>query len=149
MFEIERKFLINDLSFLKDIDSEKSIIAQGYLFEEDCKSLRIRIKNTKAFITLKFGDTGLIREEFEVEISLQDGKRLLEKCSKVLEKHRYTIRLEEVFWEIDVFQGGLLGLCLAEVELMDCHQSIDIPYWIGEEVTNNPEYLNINLIKRL
>jgi CYTH domain-containing protein len=73
----------------------------------------------------------------------------LEKCSKVLEKHRYTIRLEEVFWEIDVFQGGLLGLCLAEVELMDCHQSIDIPYWIGEEVTNNPEYLNINLIKRL
>jgi len=149
MIEIERKFLIHNLDFLKTIECEKATISQGYLFEDQGKSLRVRVKNTEAFLTLKFGDEAIVREEFEVSISLLYGKCLLEKCAKVLEKDRYTVHIEDLSWEIDVFKGTLFGLCLAEVELKDPTQVIEIPPWVGEEVTQNPDYLNINLIKRL
>ena len=69
-------------------------------------------------------------------------------CSKLLEKKRYLVYQNNLCWEIDVFEGNLQGLIIAEIELKDINTPIDLPDWIAEEVTEDPSYLNINLILR-
>ncbi|MBM3164182.1 MAG: CYTH domain-containing protein [Bacteroidetes bacterium] len=149
MKEIERKFLVKNLNFLNGVNAQKVFIQQAYLIASNDRSLRIRIKNEKAFLTLKIGTNVLNREEFEYEIPLAEGQELLGFCSQVLTKLRYTLQHQNVVWEIDVFQNELDGLYMAEVELEHEHQLLELPEWVGEEVTHDPQYLNINLIKRL
>lgn len=148
MLEIERKFLVKDLSFLKDTNHTKSNISQGYLIEATGKSLRVRIKNDSAYLTIKFGENPLVRQEFEYRIDFKEGLELLNLCPKVLKKVRYVFEEAQFQWEVDVFQEGLEGLCLAEIELEHPDQVIQLPNWIGEEVTHKEEFLNINLIQR-
>jgi CYTH domain-containing protein len=148
MIEIERKFLLKNLNFLKGIDTGFDI-RQAYLMEAQDRSLRVRIKNERAFLTLKIGDNALERSEFEYEISLGEAEAMMRCCSIVLHKKRYEVWHQKVRWEVDVFEGALRGLYLAEVELESLDQIIELPEWVGEEVTHDPQYLNINLIKRL
>lgn len=149
MKEIERKFLIKDLGEILPLLSDGTPIFQGYLFSKKNRSCRVRIKGSKGYITIKFGENALARDEFEYEIPIVDAQGLLSECNAVLEKTRYIVLYEGLNWEIDVFHGHLEGLVVAELELSHENQTYSIPAWLGEEVTHDPNYLNINLIKKL
>jgi adenylate cyclase len=149
MIEIERKFLIKDCIALRTILINGKQIRQGYLFTEQAKSCRVRVKGAKGFLTLKFGTDLLSRNEFEYEIPFEEACELLSQCDRVLQKTRYEIPVGNHVWEIDVFSGALDGLMLAEIELSDADETIQLPSWVGEEVTHDPKYLNVNLIKGL
>jgi adenylate cyclase len=149
MIEIERKFLIKDCIALRTILINGKQIRQGYLFTEQAKSCRVRVKGAKGFLTLKFGTDLLSRNEFEYEIPFEEACELLSQCDRVLQKTRYEIPVGNHVWEIDVFSGALDGLILAEIELSDADETIHLPSWVGEEVTHDPTYLNVNLINGL
>lgn len=149
MMEIERKFLVRNFEFLSGQGCHGFLIKQAYLLTSSDRSLRIRLKHQRAFLTLKIGLNPLERSEFEYEIPIADAEELLATCSKVLSKVRYEIMHKGTLWEVDLFQEGLSGLCIAEVELESSSQIVELPDWVGEEVTHDPQYLNVNLIKRL
>jgi adenylate cyclase len=143
--EIERKFLVNiDLLPLPN-DGKKLI--QGYIWSDPQKSLRIRTAGQKAFLTIKSGNDILKRSEFEYEIPMADAKELLELCDTKIEKTRYLIPMDQYTWEVDVFHGDNQGLIVAEIELSSSQEQIKLPEWIDQEVSNDPKYLNVSLIK--
>jgi adenylate cyclase len=150
MKEIERKYLVeqNDLIFLKSVEGKK--IKQAYVQNEQDRTVRIRTKGEKAYLTIKIGKDSLSRDEFEYEIPVQDAISMMEILKlKVLSKTRYEIKYEEHLWEVDVFEGTLDGLIIAEIELKSENESFNTPPWIGLEVTNNSSYLNSKLIEKL
>ncbi len=149
MLEIERKFLVNRWAELAPLLSEGIEIRQAYIIESEDRSLRIRKKGNRAFLTLKFGKAALRREEFEYEIPASDAEALFSHCHPSLHKTRYELKVGSHLWEIDVFHQSLTGLIIAEIELDDEYTPFELPFWAGKEVTDDPEYLNINLIKRL
>lgn len=149
MLEIERKYLLETMDWKKEIIQSITNIKQAYLFEDQCKSVRIRVRSDKAYMTIKMG-RGVTRNEFEYSIPVDDAEEMIEKASLLcLEKDRYVIQYQDAAWEIDVFKGKYEGLVLAEIELSDENQVIQLPKWIGTEVTNDPAYLNVNLFKNL
>ena len=149
MLEIERKYLLETMDWKKEIIQSITNIKQAYLFEDHEKSVRIRVRSEKAFLTIKMGK-GVTRNEFEYSIPLSDAEEMIEKAALLcLEKDRYVVEYQGAVWEIDVFKGKYEGLVLAEIELNDEDQEIQLPTWIGEEVTNDPAYLNVNLFKNL
>jgi len=148
MKEIERKFLVKDFSVIQDCSFD--IIQQSYLFNETTKSLRIRIKNDLAFLTIKGNLVGITRDEFEYQIPKQEAIEIIEKFGlKVLSKKRYYKEIDGLKWEIDVFEGSLSGLFIAEIELPDENFNFKLPDWIGKEVTFDKNYFNAELIKKL
>ena len=121
MIEIERKYLVKSIDF-KDSYSKKSDIAQGYLSSVAERTVRVRIKGEKGFLTIKGigNETGVSRFEWEKEIALDEARQLLKLCEKgVIEKTRYEVNYENHLIEIDVFHGENEGLTLAEIELKD------------------------------
>lgn len=150
MKEIERKYLIEreDLSFLQLIEGEK--IKQAYIQNENSRTVRVRTKGEKAFLTVKIGNESLSRDEFEYQIPVQDAVSMMEIMNlKVLTKIRYEIKFENNLWEVDVFEGKLDGLIIAEIELESEDESFNKPIWLGREVTYDPSYLNAKLIEKL
>ncbi len=150
MKEIERKYLIEreDLSFLQLIEGEK--IKQAYIQNENSRTVRVRTKGEKAFLTVKIGNESLNRDEFEYQIPVQDAISMMEIMNlKVLSKIRYEIKFENNLWEVDVFEGKLDGLIIAEIELESEDESFNKPVWLGREVTYDPSYLNAKLIEKL
>jgi adenylate cyclase len=145
-YEIERKFLV-DISKIDTLD-KGYIIKQGYIETTDNTTVRIRIRDKNAFLTLKGERDGAKRLEFEYEIPLDDANIMLEKlCLKsVIDKTRYELKIENHVWEIDVFHGVNDGLIVAEIELDDENETFDIPDWVTEEVTNENKYYNSHLI---
>ncbi|MEI8116110.1 MAG: CYTH domain-containing protein [Flavobacteriia bacterium] len=149
MLEIERKYLLESMEWKYENILSVTKIKQGYLFEDQGKSVRIRIRADKAFLTIKMGQ-GITRNEFEYMIPVSDAEEMIEKAAlRCLEKDRYVIHYKGNEWEIDVFKGKYEGLVLAEIELADENDEIEFPSWIGQEVTNDPAYLNVNLFKNL
>lgn len=149
--EIERKFLVKDERF-KEHAIRSQHIEQGYLCKEPEKTIRIRICDEKAFITIKSARLreGLAKFEWEKEISVTDARELMQLCLPgVINKTRYILptdgREEERYWEVDVFAGRLEGLVLAEIELGSEEEIFDKPAWIGEEVTGQAQYYNANM----
>lgn len=143
--EIERKFLVADNSF-KAESVESHNICQGYLSRDPTRTVRIRIRDSKGFITVKGVTVGCVREEFEYEIPYEDAERLLALCQPpVLKKVRYIVPFGGFRWEIDEFLSREDGLILAEVELPDAEATVELPPFVGEEVTGNPAYYNSNL----
>ncbi len=149
MTEIERKYLISNLDTLRPFLANGKAIKQGYLFATSEKSFRIRIKGDRGFLTIKIGESALIRSEYEYEIPINDAESLLQACPRVLSKCRYEVPVEGHTWEIDFFEGKLGGLVLAEIELTEIDEQFSLPPWVGEEVTSDPSYLNVNLINQL
>ena len=148
MKEIERKFLVKDQTFYQN--SRFDQIQQTYLFNESNKSLRIRIKNDVAYLTIKGNQIGITRDEFEYEIPKGEALEIIDRFDlKELSKKRYYLNSGNLTWEIDVFEGKLAGLIIAEIELPSEDFEIDIPSWVGEEVTSDPSYLNAELFKKL
>lgn len=144
MIEIERKYLVKSNDF-KSVFRKKSEIAQGYLSSVAERTVRVRIKGEKGFLTIKGigNETGISRFEWEKEIAVDEAKQLLKLCEKgVIEKTRYEVNYQNHIIEIDVFHGENEGLILAEIELKDENETIEKPHWLGEEVTNDKRYYN-------
>jgi adenylate cyclase len=151
MQEIERKFLVN-VSLLPSLENwpatKRFEISQGYLVNEKDKSIRVRTKNEKAYLTFKMGGSALSRTEIEYEISAAEAKFLLTKWNaKTLQKTRFLIEYGSHIWELDRFEGKLKGLWLAEIELKSEDEQFELPDWVVEEVTHNKRFLNANLIE--
>ena len=149
--EIERKFLVKDERFKKHAIRSQHI-EQGYLCKEPEKTIRVRICDEKAYITIKSSQLreGLAKFEWEKEIAVADARELMQLCLPgVINKTRYILpadgRAEKRYWEVDVFAGRLEGLVLAEIELGSEEEIFDKPEWLGEEVTGQAQYYNANM----
>ncbi|OUL37381.1 adenylate cyclase [Nostoc sp. T09] len=145
--EIERKFLVSGDSWRKL--AEGSLFIQGYISTAKQATVRVRIVGTQGYLTIKGLNVKYSRSEFEYPIPLEDAQEMLDTlCDRpLIEKVRYRIEYGNLIWEIDEFDGVNKGLILAEVELSDEQQQIELPIWIGEEVSDNPKYFNSNLVK--
>ncbi len=150
MVEIERKFLVLDESYKRQATACYPI-KQGYLSRVPNRTVRIRIKGDKAYITIKGRSTngGISRFEWEHEISVAEAEELLKLCEKgIIEKSRYIVPIGNHVFEVDEFYGELQGRVLAEVELKNINEEFEYPSWLGEEVTGNPAYYNSAMYKK-
>ena len=149
MLEIERKFLVKSNDFKEQAFTHNKI-AQGYLSSIPERTVRVRIKGEKAFLTIKgIGHQGgMSRFEWENEIPLDEAIELLKLCEKgKIEKTRYEVKLGNHIFEVDEFYGENEGLVMAEVELKSETETFEKPEWLGEEVTNDKRYYNAYLSK--
>ena len=145
--EIERKYLIKGNEWRKL--GKGTLYRQGYLSVVKERVVRVRTIGSKGFLTIKGITIGASRLEFEYEIPFPDANKLLDELCKhpLIEKIRYIVEHHGLKWEIDEFDGENKGLILAELELTNEDQKVDLPDWIGKEVTGDPKYFNSNLIK--
>lgn len=121
-------------------------IIQGYLSRSPEATVRIRLKDDKAFMTVKGRTHTDTRAEFEYEIPLSDAKRMLQMCTgTVIDKTRYLVDYGGHTWEVDEFHGIHEGLVIAEIELSRSTRDYPLPSFIGAEVTGDPAYYNSNL----
>jgi CYTH domain-containing protein len=149
MREIERKFLVDPAAWEAVEKPQPLKIAQGYLLTDPKKTVRVRIKGSKGFLTIKGKTQGITRSEFEYEIPLSDAEELLRNFTdKALFKERYEIPYAGKIWEVDVFHGKLNGLVLAEIELQSEDEDFNKPIWATKEVSSDPSYYNAVLIER-
>ena len=149
MIEIERKFLVVSEVF-KNNSLRKNFIAQGYLNAAPERTVRVRIKGGKGFLTIKgkSNETGISRFEWEKEIPIAEARELLLLCEKnSIEKTRYEIQVASHIFEVDVFHGENEGLIIAEIELESESAHFEKPLWLGQEVTQDPRYYNSYLSK--
>lgn len=147
--EIERKFLV--CGDFKSAAFKKTRITQGYLSSVPERTVRVRVKGDKGFLTIKGigNDSGASRFEWEKEIPVEDVKALLALSEPgVIDKTRYLVQAGPHTFEVDEFYGDNEGLTLAEVELSDEHEAFERPAWLGEEVTGDPRYYNSMLMKQ-
>jgi adenylate cyclase len=140
--EIERKFLVNGQAWREGATGEP--ISQGYLPTADKCSVRIRIVGARAFLTVKGPPVEGARAEFEYPVPVDHAASMLRQfCQgRMIAKRRYSLRHGGRIWTVDAFEGPLAGLLLAEVELDHVGQAVDLPRWLGREVTDDPRYLN-------
>ncbi|QLF68174.1 CYTH domain-containing protein [Peteryoungia desertarenae] len=141
--EIERKFLVRNDRWRQHVTSETRL-RQAYVASEDDRSVRIRTRDTSsAQITIKFGGSSLVRDEYEYQIPYEDAAEIINfAIGNVIEKTRYTVEYRGFTWEVDVFDGAYTGLVIAEVELSSAEDKPDLPDWIGREVTGDKRYSN-------
>lgn len=147
MIEIERKFLVLSDAYKNEAVTSKRI-AQGYLNSNPERTVRVRTKGDKGFITIKgkSNDAGTSRMEWEKEISPADAKQLLALCEKgSIDKIRYEVKVGNHTFEVDEFFGDNTGLTIAEVELSDENEAFEKPQWLGKEVTGDERYYNAYL----
>lgn len=147
MNEIERKFIVTSNAFLLESSASYRIV-QGYLNTAPERTVRIRIKGTKGYITIKGkgNASGTTRFEWEKEIDLMEAEQLLLLCEEgVIDKIRYEIPVGKHCFEVDVFAGVNQGLIVAEIELHDENELFEKPNWIGKEVTGQERYYNAYL----
>lgn len=142
--EIERKFLLRDTGFLKNLAGER--ICQGYLSDAVDATVRVRVVGDQGFLTIKGRSQGISRSEFEYPIPVADAEQLLAMCSAGrIDKIRYRIPHASHLWEVDVFSGANQGLVVAEIELASEDEPFSRPDWLGEEVSHDPRYFNSQL----
>ena len=145
--EIERKFL-TDTNKLPPLQNGYTI-KQGYIQTVDHTTVRVRIRNNEAFLTIKGKSVGASRLEFEYPIPLQDANDMLDNLcqTSVIDKTRYLVEHERHVWEVDVFEGSNKGLIVAEVELDSEEEAFSLPSWVTQEVTDDVRYFNSNLVE--
>lgn len=147
--EIERKFLVKSDAFKKQA-SKETRITQGYLSSIPERTVRVRVKGTKGFITIKgIGSaSGASRYEWEKEIPVEEVNELLKICEPgVIDKTRYEVKAGPFKFEVDEFYGENQGLTVAEIELNSEEDGFEKPKWLGEEVTGDVKYYNSMLMK--
>lgn len=147
--EIERKFLVKDDSY-KNMAYQTSRIAQGYICSARGRTVRVRIRDEKGYLTIKGAadSQGLSRYEWEKEITLQEAQELMQLCEPgLIDKIRYLVRVGKHVFEVDEFGGENEGLTIAEVELASENESYEKPDFLGEEVTGDVRYYNSFLMK--
>ncbi|MBP3832855.1 MAG: CYTH domain-containing protein [Bacteroidaceae bacterium] len=145
--EIERKFLVLDDSY-KNLATSSSHIKQGYIYSGKGKTIRVRIRDERGYLTIKgpSDKAGLCRYEWEKEIDLHDAEELMRLCEPgIIDKTRYIIPSGKHTFEVDEFFGENQGLVMAEVELVSEEEPFEKPPFIGEEVTGDRRYYNSHL----
>lgn len=147
--EIERKFLVQAPSW-RDAVSEERTIVQAYLSRAVNATVRVRIGDDRAMLTIKGRPKGLVRRELEYEIPRQEAKIMIDELCEgpAIEKTRYLVPVGAHCWEVDVFYGRNEGLVVAEVELRRPDEEVVLPDWVGEEVTGQSKYYNARLVER-
>ena len=143
--EIERKFLVKERPFAMAKRSLK--INQGYILNEKSKVIRVREKGDDYFLTIKGNNIGISRLEYDFPISKNDAEELIIHFCKttLIEKTRHYVEHKGHTWEVDEFHGTNDGLIVAEIELESEDEKFEIPNWIGQEVTQDERYYNMNL----
>ncbi len=144
--EIERKFLVKGEAWRSQATG--ILYRQGYLLANQGKTVRVRRAGDRGYLTIKGATQGISRHEFEYDIPLSDAEELLNMCDRpLIEKTRYTLQHKGLTWEVDEFWGDNKGLIIAEVELTDPDQSVQLPDWIDREVSADPRYFNAALAR--
>ena len=149
--EIERKFLVHKAGRpYKEQAYASSRIRQGYICSERGRTVRVRIRDGRGFLTIKgpSGEAGMTRYEFEKEITLDEATHLMELCEPgLIDKTRYLVKSGQHVFEVDEFYGENDGLVMAEVELQSAEEPFDKPEFIAEEVTGDRRFYNSQLMK--
>jgi CYTH domain-containing protein len=147
--EIERRFLIANPAWRASV-AKSTRITQGYLAITDDAVIRVRIRDTDGYVTIKSRDGGIAREEFEYAIPLADARSLLNLCGqRILEKIRHEVNHAGFCWEIDEYLAPLEDLIIAEVELQSENEDPPRPSWVGEEITHDGSFSNAALAQRV
>ena len=143
--EIERKLHVKQKPL--SIAKRSLKINQGYIINEKSKVIRVREKGDDYFLTIKGNNIGISRLEYDFPISKEDAKELIFHFCKttLIEKTRHYIEHKGHTWEVDEFHGKNNGLIVAEIELESEDEKFEIPDWVGEEVTQDDRYYNMNL----
>lgn len=144
--EIERKYLVTDNSY-KSMATASHHIRQGYISRRKEGTVRVRLRDDRAFLTVKGVTCGVSRNEWEYEIPASDAAEMIEHSCEgnVVEKTRWIVPYGGYNWEIDEFMGRNAPLVVAEVELPSADIIPDLPPFIGREVSSDPAYFNSNL----
>lgn len=146
--EIERKFLLVHDGWRAAVSGSQRI-RQGYLAGSATASVRVRISGDSANINIKSATLGIHRQEFEYPIPVADAAALLDSLAEgpLIEKTRYHVSHAGHIWEIDEFDGDNAGLVVAEIELSAVDEAFARPDWLGEEVSADPRYYNVALVR--
>jgi adenylate cyclase len=146
--EIERKFVVVDDGWKRDADAGTPM-RQGYLCADEARSVRVRLTDREAKLTIKGAGEGIARSEYEYEIPERDAREMLDALcvGTPIAKTRYTLERDGRVWEIDVFEDDNAGLVLAEIELDDEDETVDVPDWAGREVSEDERYYNAYLTR--
>lgn len=147
--EIERKFLVKNRSF-ESMAGSVDRMEQGYISLRPAGTVRVRVKNERAFLTVKGLNRGAVRDEWEYEIPVADAREMLDRVTEgtVIKKCRYNVDFQGRRWEVDVFEGAYEGLIVAEVELENEDAELELPQFIGDEVTGDERYYNSTMARR-
>ena len=147
-FEIERKFLVRSETWRRVATAQTSV-RQAYLSIEGKASVRVRIRDDSvATLSVKSRPQTIRRLELEYDIPVAEAEALMQlRHGAVIEKVRHVVPWHDLAWEIDVFAGDNTGLIIAEIELRHEHQAVELPAWIGAEVTGQPKYYNSFLVE--
>lgn len=147
--EIERKFLVTGDGWRAATHKTKRI-RQGYLAVGPPVAVRVRLSGDEAILNVKNATQAITRSEYEYAVPVQDAEELLAGLcmGDIIEKTRHEVPGDGVTWEVDVFHGANEGLVVAEVELASEDQAFERPPWLGEEVSDDPRYLNTSLCQR-
>lgn len=146
--EIERKFLVTGDGWRAAADEGRPI-RQAYLSDGGRAAVRVRICDDEAFLTVKAAKGGMSRYEFEYPVPLGDAEAMASVCGGVcIEKVRYRVPHAGRTWEVDVYGGDNAGLVVAEIEIESEDAEIDLPDWVGDEVTDQQRYYASNLARR-
>jgi len=145
--EIERKFRVVGDAWRTAAISASSL-RQGFVSTEAGRTVRVRLAERDAWLTLKGHSEGAARAEFEYAIPADEAEEMLDGlCRKpLIEKTRYRVAHAGHTWEVDVFHGDNAGLVVAELELDHADEAVEFPPWVGREVTGDPDYYNANLV---
>ena len=150
MIEIERKFLVTSETYKTEAFKSTRII-QGFLNTHKERTVRVRLKGEKGYLTVKgkSSSNGLTRLEWEKEILKEEAEFLLNLCEPgIIDKMRYEVNFKNHIFEIDEFYDNNKGLIIAELELENENQTIEKPDWLGKEVTGELKYYNSRLSKQ-
>jgi len=144
--EIERKFLVQRDAWRADTAAGVRY-RQGYLASFPSPVVRVRVAGDRGYLTIKGPTSGISRMEFEYPIPLADAEAMLDAlcAAPLIEKVRYRVPYAGHTWEVDAFEGANAGLLLAEVELPAADAPVELPPWVGREVSDDPRYFNANL----
>ena len=144
--EIERKFLVDHEKWQQVVKPVGTHYRQGYLLDDDHRTIRIRVTDKQGYITFKGATKGITRKEYEYKIPVEDGNELLNGFAiSEVEKIRYRIEFAGKLWEVDVFAGDNAGLIMAEIELQHETEEFEHPGWVTIEVSDDERYYNSNL----
>jgi len=147
--EIERRFRVSSEAWRESV-ARSARITQGYLAITEYAVIRVRVRDTDGYVTIKSRDGGLAREEYEYPVPLEDARSLLNLCgAKILEKVRHEVTYAGYLWEIDEYFEPFEGLIIAEVELQSEDEDPARPPWIGEDITHDGNFSNAALAQRV
>lgn len=146
--EIERKFLVTSQAW--QAKTQRSVrYRQGYLNDAQQCSIRVRVGGDQAYLNIKSATLGIQRLEYEYAIPVEDANEMLDQFCQgaMVEKTRHVVQELGHTWEVDVFEGDNAGLVVAEIELDHEHEQFALPEWAGQEVSDDPRYYNVCLVK--